>query len=81
MKTEHKKTVDELLILDKKMFERGPEKLIRQKEKQMEGAVKVLDFESAAILRDEILELQKKLEKLREKPKKKVNPRNRDLLM
>ena len=28
----------------------------------MEGAVKILDFESAAILRDEILELQKLLD-------------------
>ena len=36
-------------------------KLIKQKEKQMDGAVKILDFESAAILRDEILELNKML--------------------
>lgn len=32
-------------------------KLIKQKEGQMEGAVKILDFETAAILRDEIKEL------------------------
>ncbi|MFZ2522277.1 MAG: excinuclease ABC subunit UvrB [Minisyncoccia bacterium] len=77
MKTEHAKTVDELLVLDKKMFEKDPTKLIKQKEKQMEGAVKVLDFESAAILRDEILALQKKLDKKLEdmKPKKVKNPR------
>ena len=36
-------------------------KLIRQKEKQMEGAVKILDFETAAILRDEIAELNEHL--------------------
>ncbi len=83
MKTEHKKTVDGLLVLDRKMLEKDPEKLIKQKEKQMDGAVKILDFETAAILRDEILELQKILEK-KEKDKKKAkvkNPRNKDLLM
>lgn len=83
MKTEHKKTVDELLLLDKKMLEKDPEKLIKQKEKQMEGSVKILDFETAAILRDEILELQKILEnkKKAEKKAKSKNPRNKDLLM
>ena len=59
MKTEHKKTVDSLLEIDKKMFTKDPAKLIKQKERQMDGAVKILDFESAAILRDEITELTK----------------------
>ncbi len=83
MKTEHAKTVDELLTLDKRLFEKDPMKLIKQKERQMEGSVKILDFETAAILRDEILELQKRLEK-KEKDEKKLkikNPRNKDLLM
>ncbi len=83
MKTEHRKTVDGLLQLDKKMLDKDPEKLIKQKEKQMEGSVKILDFETAAILRDEILELQKILEKkVKEEKKSKVkNHRNKDLLM
>lgn len=83
LKTEHAKTVDELLALDKKMLEKNGEKLIKQKEKQMDGAVKILDFETAAILRDEILELQKILEKKKqdEKKAKVKNPRNKDLLM
>ena len=59
MKTEHRKTVDSLLEIDKKLFDKDPQKLIRQKEKQMDGAVKILDFETAAILRDEIAELLK----------------------
>ncbi|MEQ1500448.1 MAG: excinuclease ABC subunit UvrB [Parcubacteria group bacterium] len=79
MKTEHKKTVDSLLEIDKKLFAKDPNKLIKQKEKQMEGSVKILDFETAAILRDEIVELQKML--LVPKKKKIVNPRNKDLLM
>jgi excinuclease UvrABC nuclease subunit len=66
-----------------RQLEKDPEKLIKQKEKQMDGAVKILDFETAAILRDEILELQKILEKKAKADKKaKVkNPRNKDLLM
>ncbi len=79
MKTEHKKTVDSLLEIDKKMFAKDPQKLIRQKEKQMDGAVKILDFETAAILRDEIAELQRM--SIPPKVKKIVNPRNKDLLM
>ena len=63
MKTEHAKTVSDLLEIDKKLFEKDPQKLIKQKEKQMEGAVKILDFETAAILRDEVLELQRLLGK------------------
>jgi excinuclease UvrABC nuclease subunit len=34
-------------------------KLIKEKERQMNSAVKVLDFETAALLRDEIAELQR----------------------
>ena len=81
MRTEHSKTVNSLLLLDKKMLEKNPEKLIKQKEKQMDGVVKILDFETAAILRDEIAELLKILEKNKSKVEKKKNPRNKDLLM
>ncbi len=87
MKTEHSKTVDKLLTIDKKFFEKDPQKLIKQKEKQMEGSVKILDFETAAILRDEILELQKMLlsktsrdNKEKAKVAKAKNSRNKDLL-
>ncbi len=54
LKTEHHKTVDVLLSLDRKLFEKNPSKLLRHKELQMNAAVKILDFESAAIIRDEI---------------------------
>jgi excinuclease ABC subunit B len=54
---EHKKTVDSLLAIDMKTKDMA--KLIRTKEKQMNAAVKILDFETAAILRDEIKELEK----------------------
>lgn len=50
----HDKTLKEMLLIDKKSFDKNPEKLIKQKEKQMTAAVKQLDFETAALLRDEI---------------------------
>ena len=70
MKTEHAKTVSGLLEIDKKMFSKDPQKLIKQKEKQMEGAVKILDFETAAILRDEIAELIKMVSPEKKNPDK-----------
>lgn len=71
MKTEHAKTVDSLLQMDEKMFTKDPAKLIKIKEKQMDGAVKILDFETAAILRDEIAELIKRSTPAKvKKPKK-----------
>ncbi|HEY4514931.1 MAG TPA: excinuclease ABC subunit UvrB [Candidatus Paceibacterota bacterium] len=50
-----------VLALDKEMLTNNPLKLIKQKEKEMNSAVKVLDFETAAILRDEIKLLEQKL--------------------
>lgn len=64
LKKDHQKSVEYELAIDKKLFEKNPNKLIRLKEKQMNEAVKSLDFETAAILRDEINLLKnKKLEK------------------
>ena len=80
LKTEHHKTVEALLSVDRAMFEKHPEKLIKQKEQQMNGAVKILDFETAAILRDEIqalLELAKKKELAAKKEERKKNAGSR----
>lgn len=57
MESRHQKTVKTLLEIDKKLYEKNPAKLIKEKTKQMTDAVKILDFESAAIIRDEIKEL------------------------
>lgn len=54
LQTEHDKAVANELSVDQKLFAKNPQKLIALKEKQMKEAVKVLDFETAAILRDEI---------------------------
>lgn len=54
LKKDHEKSVNMELEIDKKLFAKNPSKLIKLKEKQMSEAVKALDFETAAILRDEI---------------------------
>ena len=62
MQSEHAKAVNMVLAIDKEKFANNPnklKKLIADKEKQMNAAAKILDFESAAILRDELTELQK----------------------
>ena len=55
----HKKTVRTLVALDLAANPKNRAKLIREKERQMNAAVKILDFESAALLRDEIAILTK----------------------
>ncbi len=61
MNLEHGKAVQLLTQIDQAQFDKNPEKLLAQKEKQMNEAVKILDFETAAILRDEIAALFKQL--------------------
>jgi len=73
MKREHDKAVDAELVLDEVIFAKDPKKLIKTKESEMNEAVKILDFETAALLRDEIQALYEKFEKMKpkiEKPKK-----------
>jgi excinuclease ABC subunit B len=54
MQNVHDRTLKEMFLIDKKRFAESPEQLVAEKEKQMQEAVKVLDFETAALLRDEI---------------------------
>ena len=56
--TEHDKTVDTLLRVDRNLYQKNPKKVIKEKRRQMEEAVAQLDFETAAILRDEIYALE-----------------------
>ena len=58
-KTE-KESINNLLFSDEEINEKIYEKIIKMKEKEMNRAVKDLDFETAAILRDEIIELKEK---------------------
>ncbi len=66
MDSDHKKAVKRELEIDEKIFAKNPKKLIKLKEKQMTEAVKELDFETAAILRDEIQVLKENFENIKE---------------
>jgi excinuclease ABC subunit B len=63
MKSEHAKTVNKLLEVDQEAFNKAPKKFLKEKRTKMEKAVKELDFETAAILRDEIAFLEERLAK------------------
>ncbi len=61
LETDHMKAVRMNLDIDAKIFIKDPQKLLKIKEKEMSKAVKELDFETAAILRDEIILLKEQL--------------------
>ncbi len=63
IESKHKKTVMAALSAEKSDFEKNPEKFVKKKQKEMELAVAELDFETAAVLRDEINYLQVQIEK------------------
>tara|TARA_B100000508_G_scaffold120126_1_gene101096 strand:- start:11263 stop:13290 length:2028 start_codon:yes stop_codon:yes gene_type:complete len=58
LRTEHDETVDTLLKVDMELYKRNPKKVLKEKRRQMEEAVAILDFETAAIIRDEITYLE-----------------------
>lgn len=68
-KKEHDKTVDNLLKIDMDGT-RNLKEVIKDKKTQMEDAVKELDFETAAILRDELFALEEVQNKSLKKKKK-----------
>ena len=71
LRSEHDKTVKNLIKIDEEVYLRDPKKslkilqnIIKEKEKQMNDSVRILDFETAAILRDEIAILIEKKDKI-----------------
>ena len=60
LRSEHSKAVDELVRIDEQLVGTDPEKMIKEKEKSMAEAVKILDFETAALIRDELIALRGK---------------------
>lgn len=58
LRTERDEAISTLLSVDAELYRRDPKGTIQEKRAQMEEAVKVLDFETAAIIRDEILALE-----------------------
>jgi excinuclease ABC subunit B len=60
MRTEHQKTVHEMLALDQRLYREDPKAFITSKRAEMADAVEALDFETAAVIRDEIYALEGK---------------------
>ena len=59
LRTKHDKAVDELVKIDEELARVNPKLLMKQKQDAMEEAVKQLDFETAALIRDELIKLEK----------------------
>jgi excinuclease ABC subunit B len=57
LRSEHGKAVNTLLSVDAEFYKKDPKKFITEKKKQMADAVKELDFETAALIRDELYTL------------------------
>lgn len=57
LRSEHGKTITSMLEMDKELYKKNPKKFIAAKRREMADAVKNLDFESAALLRDELYAL------------------------
>jgi excinuclease ABC subunit B len=69
-KKDHDKAVDNLLKIDL-TSEKNIKQIIKEKKSQMEDAVQILDFETAALLRDELFALEEIQQKNSKKPLKK----------
>ncbi|MES2668347.1 MAG: excinuclease ABC subunit UvrB [Patescibacteria group bacterium] len=77
MRSEHQKTVGSLLALDTKLYEEDPTAFMKDKRQQMADAVESLDFETAAILRDEIYALEGRDVPEKKRPAKKAPTKRR----
>jgi excinuclease ABC subunit B len=73
MRSDHDQAVGDLVVIDSERMKSDPKGLIREKEEQMADAVRDLDFETAAILRDEILVLRKKFNLVAPEKKERKN--------
>jgi excinuclease ABC subunit B len=62
LRTEHEKAVNELVKIDEELARTNPKLLMKQKQAAMEEAVKALDFETAALIRDELIEIERRAE-------------------
>jgi len=60
LRSDHENTIAELLKVEDELYKKSPKKFIKEKRTQMEAAVERLDFETAAIIRDQIAALEEK---------------------
>lgn len=73
IKREREKTLVRLIEMDKAATGGNIDEILKDKEKQMNEAVKILDFETAAIIRDEVIVLKKELIVQARKAKKNID--------
>jgi len=71
MRSEHGKAVQEMITIEKEEYKKNPRKFIAAKRAEMAEAVRNLDFETAAIIRDEIFTLSGQKSEGKPKPSKK----------
>lgn len=73
LESDHDKAVRANVLLDEEVFQNNPDKLFELKNQEMQKAVEQLDFETAAIIRDEIRALEAKVAKNKKaQPKVKI---------
>jgi excinuclease ABC subunit B len=72
MRTEHERTVGELLALDTLAYTDDPKAFIKRKREEMAEAVRELDFETAALIRDELATLEGKTPKAKNARRRKL---------
>jgi excinuclease ABC subunit B len=70
MRSDHQKAVKTLMDVDMEQYKRKPKTVVKEKTRQMNDAVKRLDFETAALIRDEIRALEDQSKKLKKKKQK-----------
>ncbi len=58
LRSEHEKTISSLLTIDAELYKKAPKKFLKEKYARMKAAVMALDFETAAIIRDELALLE-----------------------
>jgi excinuclease ABC subunit B len=58
LRKDHDRAVDVLAAVEKDFYDKDPEAYLKQKEEEMKKAVEELDFETAALIRDEIRKLK-----------------------
>ncbi len=75
LRSDHGKAVNTLLAVDAELYRQNPKKFIAEKKKQMAQAVQDLDFETAALIRDELYTLMG--EGGKSKPTRATRPRSR----
>lgn len=57
LRSEHSKAIINMMEVDKDLYKKNPRKFVADKKKEMAAAVKDLDFETAALIRDELMAL------------------------